>query len=58
MFDPQTTILIRQAPSLPDLNRDRLPEELTKAFAAIVAFRLRAGLVQDPYAKDYAVSLV
>jgi len=41
MFDPQTTNLIRQAPELPELDRERLPEELTRAFAAIVAFRVR-----------------
>src|SRR5690348_1053136 len=43
MFDPQTAALIRAAPNLPGLDRDRLPEELTKAFAAIVAFRVRLG---------------
>ena len=43
MFDPQTTLLIRQSPALPDLDVERLPEELTKAFAEIVAFRLRLG---------------
>src|SRR6266496_2399571 len=43
MFDPQTAELIRAAPNLPGLDRDRLPEELTKAFTAIVAFRVRLG---------------
>jgi superfamily II DNA/RNA helicase len=57
MFDPRTTILIRQAPSLPNLDRDRLPEELTKAFAAIVAFRLRAGRAQRPVPEDLKTSL-
>src|SRR3974390_1354470 len=41
MFDPQTANLIRQVPPLPDLNRERLPEELTRAFTTIVSFRLR-----------------
>ncbi len=57
MFDPQTTILIRQSPSLPDLNRDRLPEELTKAFAAIVAFRLRSGRTDGPLPRELRTSL-
>ncbi len=41
MFDPQTAQLIRGAPELPQLELERLPEQLTKAFAEIVAFRLR-----------------
>lgn len=41
MFDPETTSLIRQAPALPDLDLERLPEELTKAFASLVSFRVR-----------------
>jgi hypothetical protein len=57
MFDPRTTILIRQAPSLPNLDRDRLPEELTKAFAAIVAFRLRAGRARRAVPEDLKTSL-
>ncbi len=40
MFDPQTTVLIRHAPELADLDRQRLPEDFTKAFSAIVSFRL------------------
>lgn len=40
MFDPQTRSLIQHAPELYQLDRERLPEELTKAFAAIVSFRL------------------
>jgi len=43
MFDPQTAELIRGVPNLPGLDRDRLPEELTKAFTTIVAFRVRLG---------------
>lgn len=43
MFDPRTAELIRAAPNLPGLDRERLPEELTKAFTAIVAFRVRLG---------------
>lgn len=43
MFDPQTANLIRNAPELGGLNRERLPEEFTKAFASIVSFRVRLG---------------
>ena len=57
MFDPQTTILIRQAPSLPNLNRDRLPEELTKAFAEIVSFRIRVGRGRARLPEDLTTSL-
>ncbi|HEX2854794.1 MAG TPA: DEAD/DEAH box helicase, partial [Opitutaceae bacterium] len=41
MFDPQTAALIRAGPKLPDLVLDRLPEEMTRVFAEIVALRLR-----------------
>jgi hypothetical protein len=41
MFDPETSSLIRQAPRLPNLDIERLPEELTQAFASIVSFRVR-----------------
>ena len=43
MFDPRTAQLIQSAPQLPGLDGTRLPEELTKAFAAIVSFRIRLG---------------
>src|SRR5665213_1856162 len=48
MFDPQTTLLIQQAPELPQLDRERLPEQLTRAFTEIVAFRLRITGAQVP----------
>jgi hypothetical protein len=40
MFDGTTSELIRSAPALDDLNLDRLPEELTAAYAELVAFRV------------------
>lgn len=45
MFDPRTAELIQSVPKLPGLDGARLPDELTKAFAAIVAFRVRLGQV-------------
>ncbi|RXH39346.1 DEAD/DEAH box helicase [Bradyrhizobium zhanjiangense] len=49
MYDADTVDLIRSAPSLDGLDRERLPEELSKAFARVVAarFRLREGRVDD-----------
>jgi len=49
MYDADTAELIRSAPSLEGLDRERLPEELSKAFARIAAarFRLREGGVDD-----------
>lgn len=41
MYDAQTANLIRQAPELAGLDRDRLAEDLTDAFTQIVALRLR-----------------
>jgi hypothetical protein len=49
MYDADTVDLIRSAPSLDGLDRQRLPEALSKAFARVVAarFRLREGGVDD-----------
>ncbi|CAN7724395.1 DEAD/DEAH box helicase [Mesorhizobium caraganae] len=49
MYDADTADLIRSTPPLEDLNRERLPEELSMAFARIAAarFRLRAGQTED-----------
>lgn len=41
MYDPLTVDLIRQTPPLRDLDRDGLPDWLTKSYATIVAERLR-----------------
>lgn len=57
MFDPQTRLLIQRAPELPELDRERLPEELTKAFAAIVAFRLSLANVQGVLPDELQVKL-
>lgn len=54
MFDPETTSLIRQAPALPELDLERLPEELTKAFASLVSFRVR--LAGNPAALPAALN--
>ena len=45
MYDPETTSLIRKAPALEGLDRERLPEFFSSAFARIVSarVRLRAG---------------
>tara|TARA_B100000678_G_scaffold289515_1_gene300263 strand:- start:10312 stop:13605 length:3294 start_codon:yes stop_codon:yes gene_type:complete len=49
MYDPDTAALIRSAPELPDLDRESLPDELSRAFAEIVSARvlLRQG-VEEP----------
>ena len=41
MYDPLTVDLIRQTPPLHDLDRDGLPDWLTKSYATIVTERLR-----------------
>jgi hypothetical protein len=41
MFDPQTVSLIASAPPLDGLDLDELPKELTRAYAQIVALRMR-----------------
>ena len=40
MYDPATSALIRSAPDLPDLDRDGLPDELSRAFAKIASARV------------------
>lgn len=49
MYDPATSALIKSTPELPDLDREALPDELSRAFAEIVSARvlLREG-VDDP----------
>ena len=37
MYDERTSSLIRSAPELPDLDRERLPDQLSQAFAEIVS---------------------
>jgi len=41
MFDSHTAQLIRRAPPLSQLDMERLPQRLTRAFTTIVAFRVR-----------------
>ena len=40
MYDESTASLIRSAPDLPDLDRERLPDQLSQAFAEIVSARI------------------
>ena len=49
MYDPDTAALIRSAPELSDLDRESLPDALSRAFAEIASARvlLRDG-VDDP----------
>lgn len=44
MFDPDTAAFLRSAPALPTLASDRIPLELTEAYAQLVTARLR----EDP----------
>lgn len=41
MYDPETATRIRSTPSLSGLNREELPEEFSRAFAEIIAARVR-----------------
>lgn len=45
MYDPDTAALIQSAPALPELDRESLPDELSRAFAEITSARvlLRQG---------------
>lgn len=47
MFDDPTSDLIRSAPELPGLDPGSLPKALTKAYAEIVAVRLRLRKMAD-----------
>ncbi len=40
MYDPETALLLRSAPGLPDLDPDSLPQLLTGHYAQIVSIRL------------------
>ncbi len=40
MYDPVTASLIRSAPDLPELDREELPDALSRAFAQIVSARV------------------
>ena len=40
MYDPATVALIRSAPDLPELDRERLPDSLSRAFAEIASARV------------------
>lgn len=49
MYDPETAARIRSTPALGGLNREELPDEFSRAFAKIVAtrVRLRGGLLDQ-----------
>ena len=40
MYDPATAALIRSAPDLPELDREGLPDSLSRAFAEIASARV------------------
>ena len=40
MYDPQTAALIRQTPELPGLDREGLPDALSRAYAEIASARV------------------
>ncbi len=40
MYDPITSSLIQSTPELPGLERDKLPEKLSRSFAEIVSARV------------------
>lgn len=50
MYDPETAALIQSAPELPHLDRESLPDELSRAFAEIASARvlLRDGVDELP----------
>jgi len=50
MYDESTASLIRSAPDLPGLDRDRLPDQLSKAFAEIVSARIALREGETPQA--------
>ncbi len=47
MYDETTARLIRQTPDLPDLDRQDLPDRLSRYYAEIVAARVRAREADD-----------
>lgn len=57
MFDALTSKMMREAPQLDGLNAERLPEDLTKAFAEIVAFRVRFGDHGIPNQLEFDIEL-
>lgn len=48
MFDPETAAFLRSAPDLPTLASDRIPLELTEAYAQLVTARLREDTADPP----------
>jgi hypothetical protein len=46
VFDIETATLIRQAPSLADVDADTLPQLLTSIYAELVALRLRGDTIE------------
>lgn len=47
MFDPETAALLRSAPGVPGLTPDRIPLELTNAYAQLVTARLRGDRADE-----------
>lgn len=52
MFDQSTSDLIRNTPPLEGLDRDNLPDQLTKAFAHIAAARVRMRNLDDDISEN------
>lgn len=48
MYDESTAALIRSAPDLPGLDRERLPDHLSRAFAEIVSARVALRDAETP----------
>ena len=52
MYDETTARLIRSTPDLPDLDRETLPELLSRYYAEIVAARVRVREDEDASLDD------
>ena len=62
MYDPHTASIIRQTPDLPELNRQDLPDALTRAFTEIASARVmlrdeKPGIEQLSKTLDFAQRL-
>jgi hypothetical protein len=57
MYDPQTTTLIRNAPPLPGLDIENLPQLLTEAYTEIVSIRSSIRSNQEQAAETMADSI-
>ncbi|MCK1732962.1 DEAD/DEAH box helicase [Bradyrhizobium sp. 138] len=47
MFDPETSAMLRSAPSLPDLDAQDLPRRLTRHYAQLMSLRLRGAAASE-----------